>query len=277
MRAKYWILAVALAVAALPALAAEATFERNFNINGQLDLSVSNGSGNVHLVRSSGNQIHIYGRVRSGWGGSEDRVRQIAEHPPVEQTGNIVRIGAHHGSYNNVSIDYEIQAPANARLELSCGSGNINDEGVGVNARLETGSGNIVAKGVQGGFSVEAGSGNIYVEQFGEGQVRAEAGSGTLELHNIRGGMKAETGSGTIRISGTPTAAWRIEAGSGTVEVALGNNPATLDLEAGSGSIRVNRAFSQQTSSERHHVAGQLNGGGPLVHIETGSGSIRIN
>jgi hypothetical protein len=29
--------------------------------------------------------------------------------------------------------------------------------------------------------------------------------------------------------------------------------------------------------SNRHHVSGTLNGGGPTVRIETGSGSIRIH
>ena len=57
--------AAALALAALPALASEATFERNLTGNGHVELSVSTGSGNVKITHGSGNQIHIFGRVKS--------------------------------------------------------------------------------------------------------------------------------------------------------------------------------------------------------------------
>jgi hypothetical protein len=111
---KHLLVAVtaALALAALPALASEATFERTLSVNGKVELSVSTGSGNIHLTQGSGNQVHIFGRVKSGWGGSDERVREIAAHPPIEQTGNIVRIGGHHENLHNISIDYEIEAPA---------------------------------------------------------------------------------------------------------------------------------------------------------------------
>jgi len=95
----------ALALAAVPALASEATFDKTLQVNGRVELSVSTGSGNIHLTRGSDNQVHIYGRVKSNWGGSEERVREIAAHPPIEQTGNIVRIGERHQNLRNISID----------------------------------------------------------------------------------------------------------------------------------------------------------------------------
>src|SRR5271157_2801747 len=156
---RIWIATAVLAMAALPALASEATFERNLSVNGHVELSISTGSGNIHLTHGSGTQIHIFGRVKSGWnGGNEERVREIANNPPIEQTGNIIRIGAHHENYHNISIDYEIEAPANSFLEANSGSGNVTDDGVGENAKLSTGSGNIHATGLQGGFTANTGS-----------------------------------------------------------------------------------------------------------------------
>ncbi|MGD0801143.1 MAG: hypothetical protein ABR906_07505, partial [Terracidiphilus sp.] len=111
MKHLFLVATAILALAALPALAAEATFERTLSVSGHVDLSVSTGSGNIHLTRGADNQVHIFGKVKSGWGGSEDRVREIAAKPPIEQTGNIVRIGGHHENLHNISIDYEIQAP----------------------------------------------------------------------------------------------------------------------------------------------------------------------
>jgi len=95
----------ALALAAVPALASQATFERNLNVNGRVELSVATGSGSIHVTHGSGNRVHIFGKVRTNWGGSEERMREIAANPPIEQTGNIVRIGSHHENLHNISID----------------------------------------------------------------------------------------------------------------------------------------------------------------------------
>ena len=267
----------ALALAALPALASEATFERTLTVSGKVELSVSTGSGNIHLSPASGNQVHIFGRVKSGWGGSEERVKEIAAHPPIEQTGNIIRIGGHHENLRNISIDYEIEAPAEAYLEANSGSGNVTDDGVGQNAKLSTGSGEIHATGLHGGFSAGTGSGNIYAEQIGEGDVKAETGSGNIELKNLHGGLRAGTGSGNIKVGGTPASPWHLETGSGNVEFWAGNAALTLDAETGSGNIHSDKEMLTQGASGRHHITGKINGGGPTVRIETGSGDIRVH
>ena len=267
----------ALMLAAIPALGAEATFERNLQVNGKVELQVATGSGYIHLTHGTGNQIHIFGRVKSGWGGSDEQVRQIASIPPIEQTGNIVRIGARHENLHNISIDYEIQAPADAYLNAASGSGDVTDDGIGENAKLSTGSGNIHATGLHGSFSVETGSGNIDADQTGEGDVKAQTGSGNIELKNIRGGLHAETGSGSINAAGAPTAYWKLETGSGNVELWTGNASLTLDAETGSGSVHTDREMTTQGTEDHHHIMGKIGGGGPTVKIETGSGSIRVH
>jgi DUF4097 and DUF4098 domain-containing protein YvlB len=277
MKHLFTIAAAALALAALPALAAEATFERNLTCNGRVELSVATGSGNIRLTHGADNRVHIFGRVKSNWGGSEERVREIAANPPIEQTGNIVRIGARHENLHNISIDYEIEAPANAYLDAGSGSGDIVVDGVGENAKLSTGSGNIHATGLQAGFSAGTGSGNVYAEQTGQGDVKAETGSGNIELRNLRGGLRAHTGSGNIKAGGAPTSPWRLETGSGNVELWAGDAPLTLDASTGSGSIHTDREMLTQGSSDHHHLTGKMNGGGPTVRIETGSGDIRVH
>jgi hypothetical protein len=275
---KHLALAIAvLGLAAIPALATEQTFERTLSVNGRVELSVATGSGNIHITQGSGSQIHIFGRVKSNWGGNDEKVRDIAAHPPIEQTGNIVRIGVRHENLHNISIDYEIQAPAESFLDAGSGSGNVVDDGVGENAKLNTGSGNIQATGLRGNFTVATGSGNIYAEQISAGDVKAETGSGNIEVKNIKGSLRAETGSGGIKAGGAPTAPWHLQTGSGGVELWVGDAPVTLDAESGSGSIHTDREMLTQGSTDRHHVTGKLNGGGPTVRVETGSGEIRVH
>jgi DUF4097 and DUF4098 domain-containing protein YvlB len=271
------LLIAVLGLAAVPALATEQTFERTLSVNGRVELSVATGSGNIHITQGSGSQIHIFGRVKSSWGGNDEKVRDIAAHPPIEQTGNIVRIGVRHENLHNISIDYEIQAPAESFLDAGSGSGNVVDDGVGENAKLNTGSGNIQATGLRGNFTVATGSGNIYAEQISAGDVKAETGSGNIEVKNIKGSLRAETGSGGIKAGGAPTAPWHLQTGSGGVELWVGDAPVTLDAESGSGSIHTDREMLTQGSTDRHHVTGKLNGGGPTVRVETGSGDIRVH
>jgi hypothetical protein len=266
-----------LTLASVPSRAAEATFERDLTVNGRVDLTVETGAGSIHLTAGPAGKVHVFARVKSNWGGSDEKVQEIAAHPPIEQTGNIVRVGVHHQDLHNISIDYEIQAPADSFLNAASGSGTVTDDGVGVNAKLSTGSGSIRATGLQGGFSVGTGSGSIYAEQTGTGDVEAQTGSGSIELKDLHGGLHAQTGSGGVKVTGTPAAPWRIITGSGSVELWTGNAGFNLDAETGSGSVQSDREISVQGSLQRHHMIGKIGGGGPLVHVGTGSGSIRIH
>ena len=112
------LLAFALTVV-VPARATEATFERDLTVSGRVDLAINNGSGFIHLTSGPAGHVHVFARVHSSWGTSDDAVQQVAAHPPVQQTGNIVRIGPIHQNLGNVNIDYEIQAPADAYLDAA--------------------------------------------------------------------------------------------------------------------------------------------------------------
>ncbi len=276
---KAWIPSTLIiaALGTLPAFAAEQTFERTLSVSGTVTLHVSTGSGNIHIEPGSDSQVHIFGRVKSSWGANEDRVRDIANNPPIEQTGSILRIGGHMENMHNISIDYEIKAPAKAILEASSGSGDVTDTGVGVNARLNTGSGTIHATGLQESFTVETGSGDIYAEQIGSGDIKADTGSGNIELKNLNGSLKAQTGSGDIKLNGQPKVGWRVTTGSGNVDMWTDRASFNLEASTGSGDIHSDHEMTVQGSFSKHHISGKINGGGPTVRVETGSGDIRVH
>lgn len=274
---KQFYLAVAVSMlAAIPALASEATFDRSMTVSGRVELRVSTGSGNIHLAQGADNQVHVIGKIKSGWGGGEERVQQIASNPPIEQTGNTISIGGRHENLHNISIDYEIQAPADTFLEASSGWGDLIDDGVGENAKLSTGAGNIRATGMRGNFSIDIGSGSIYAVQAGKGDVKALTGSGNVELKDLNGGLNAGTGSGNIKVSGIPTSSWHVHTGSGSVEFWAGNAPLTLDASTGWGTIHCDRDMVMRGTVNTRHSTGNINGGGPTVRIETGSGDIWV-
>ncbi len=294
---------VAMTLCLPAAFAAEKSFDRTLSVNGPVTLRVSTGSGYIKVSPGSDNQVHIMGHVKSNnsWfgGSSDDAVARVAANPPIDQAGNIIRVGDDHGSdwTHHVSIDYEITTPAHTMLVAESGSGDlqisnidgtvkghtgsgsIHADKLGAGSRLETGSGTIEANNLMGSTTLQTGSGEIHAQLGSAGDVVAGTGSGDIKLENVQGAVKAETGSGSLEISGQPTAPWKLETGSGEINLRLGNNAHfTLDAETGSGSVKSDPPLTITThgSIDKHHVSGTVNGGGPTIKAETGSGDIHI-
>ncbi len=261
-----------------PESASQDTFDRTLSFSGNLALSVLTGSGNITMTKGAGGQVHIHGIVKAGHNADPAQVQQIVANPPIEQNGSVIRIGGQHGeNLHNISISYEIEAPADTTLIAETGSGNIADTGVGKDAKLQTGSGNINATGIEGGFKTQTGSGNIEIEGTGQGDAKAQTGSGNIDLKGVAGALEAQTGSGEIKAEGKPASPWKLQTGSGSIELSTGNAPVDLDASTGSGKISTDQPMAMQTSSDKHRVHGQINGGGPEVRVETGSGDVHIH
>ena len=271
-------------VAATTAFAADGNFVRTLNVGGSPNVSVSTGSGYIHLNPGSGNQVNIVAHLRSshGWmsGGNDvdSRIQQIVSNPPIVQNGNDITIGERHNNdlYRNINIDYDITLPKASAINAATGSGDVQIQDVGANIKAQSGSGTVRAHGIQGPATLGTGSGDIELQQTGPGDVKAETGSGSIRLNGLAGALKASTGSGDIEAAGQPTTDWKLSTGSGSVRLVVGNAHFNLDADTGSGSINVTQPITMQGSLNRHHVSGVVNGGGPTIRVGTGSGDIQI-
>lgn len=323
-----WSLAM-LAALALPmglavslyAHAAEGSFDRTLKVTGPVELNVRTGSGNIDVRTGDASSVHVRGmiRVNGGWHISaeeaERKVRALESKPPIEQTGNTIRIGhiEDPALRRHVSISYELVVPAETRLTSHTGSGDQSITGLGGPVRAdtgsgnlkissisgtaradtgsgdielgsvkgdvyaETGSGNIRAAGCGSAFVASTGSGDVRLEQTGPGSASVESGSGNLEISGAHGSVNFHTGSGDITAQGELVAAWKLDTGSGNVTVRLPGEPA-FDLYAhtGSGEITTNHPITVQGKVGRHELRGKVRGGGYLLDVGTGSGDIRI-
>lgn len=274
------ILALAFAPAAL--FAAEGTFDKTLQVTGAATLNVSTGAGYIHITPGPDGSVHIIGHIHAShnWlGGTspELRVRQITDHPPIVQTGNSIEVGQ-HTHYENVAIDYVITAPRGTDVRASAGSGDLNISNLDAPLKATTGSGTIEANDLTGNVVLNAGSGDIHALMSHADQVRAGTGSGNIQLQGVTGGLDAKTGSGDITIGGRPGSEWKLATGSGSVTLNTGTNARlTLDASVGSGDIHSDAPLTIHGKPDRHHVMGEINGGGPLVRIQTGSGDVRIH
>jgi len=304
----------------LAARAAEGHFSRTLQVSGPVDLEVQTGSGNVEVRTGDNSNVRITGTVRSssGWFDSSDaesKVRYIENNPPIEQHGNLIKIGRfdNHEMEHNISISYEIVVPAETRLRsntgsgdqninglrgpveassgsgtlrlasigdavrVSTGSGHINVDGVKGEVHASTGSGQIQATGVAGGLHASTGSGSVTLRQTAPGDVEVNTGSGTLELEGVHGHVRAQTASGNIRVEGEGRESWRLSTASGNVTVRLpGQQGFTLRAHTVSGGIHTDREMTVQGSLNKHELEGKVGDGGFLLDVSTVSGNIRV-
>jgi DUF4097 and DUF4098 domain-containing protein YvlB len=286
----------------LPALLyarSESHFDRTLQVSGAVNLDVVTGSGDITVKVGGSNQVIIHGTVHSNNGifGDESAVQKVQSSPPIEQSGNSIRIG-----YNlpddvkrHVAIDYEITLPADTTLQAHSGSGNVAVEGVrsavdaqtgsgdirvkdlGSKLHAQTGSGNIRAEAVAAPFWGQTGSGDIEADLTGSGDVDVHTGSGSIRIRGIKGGVRARTGSGNVEADGAVSGPWQIHSGSGNIILAVGSGSGfNLNVHTSSGSIHSNLPITVQGSLGKNELKGTVKGGGPEVEASTGSGDVEL-
>lgn len=315
-------LASLAAVAPLAAQAAvEGQFERTLKVTGPVELEVTTGSGNITVRPGDAGSVRIKGTIRASdsWLGlgqtAEEKVRALEASPPIEQTGNTIRIGRIEDRElrRNISISYELVVPVETRLRADTGSGDQTIEGLRgpVNADTgsgnvkmsnigaevhadtgsgdvelhsiqgsvyaDTGSGSVLATGIAGGFVADTGSGDVKVELTAPGAVKIDTGSGSVQASGVRGSLDVDTGSGNITVEGEPAGVWRLEAGSGEISLRLPPQASVeLSLQTDSGRIHLGQPITVQGTIGRSQVRGKLGNGGVLVEARTGSGDIHL-
>jgi hypothetical protein len=242
----------------------EATFDKTLSTNGAPILSVSTGSGYIHITPGPDNQVHIIGHIHShsgllSSGGDADSAKQIASNPPITQSGNTITVATPHTD-SNISIDYDVTTPRSTSLAAHSGSGSIQ------------------ITGMQSPVSADSGSGSLRLALANSTDVKARTGSGSIHIEGVAGGLNTSTGSGSIEVAGNLTTDWRLSTGSGSIRLRLPDNARfTLNASTGSGTVHVDQPIVMQGSLNRHQVSGTVNGGGPALRASTGSGSITIN
>ncbi len=282
--------------------AEDGRFERTLKVTGMTQVEVSTGSGNIAVHTGDNSSVKVIGHIHANhswlFGGNEaDKVKRIEANPPIEQTGNIIKIGKINDPElrRNISIDFEVWVPEQTTTRASSGSGDVFAENLKASLNASTGSGNVQARRITGevkantgsgdvdlqeiagNVTADTGSGNVKVSMTGDGSLRLGTGSGDVTASHVKGGLRARTGSGNVTADGDATSDWSVETGSGDVNVSLPQN-ARFELAAstGSGDLSIGREITMSGNMDKHRIRGKVNGGGPLVQLETSSGNIRL-
>jgi DUF4097 and DUF4098 domain-containing protein YvlB len=279
-----------LLVPALMHARVEGHFDRTLQVSGSVSLDVTTGSGDITVKAGGTDKVVMHGTVRSNnewFSNAESAVHNVESNPPIQQSGNSVRIGYDlpEDVRRHVSISYEITVPTDTTVQVHSGSGSLGVEGVRAEVQAQTGSGEIRVRDVGGRSRVQTGSGSIRAENVaatfyahtGSGDVDVQTGSGGAHLRGVKGSLHARSGSGDLSADGNVAGPWNLHTGSGAIRLAVGSGSGfNLDAHTGSGSIHSDLPITVQGSLGRHELKGTVRGGGPDVQVSSGSGDVEI-
>ncbi len=268
---------------ALPLVAEDATFDRTLKVTGPVNLEVVTGAGHITVRAGAPGTISVHGTLHPGFclglcGGGDDEqiIKAIVANPPIEQSGNTVRIG-HLGEtqrHNNIAISYDVVVPADTKLLSKTGSGRQEISGIAGPAEVSAGSGTLSISNIGNEVRVHTGSGSITMNDL-KGSVRAHAGSGSIKGEHIGTGTGVQTRA-TYQGNNLPLAqSGRAESGNSFSESSPSAG-AYLDFETGSGSIRLNDVHGilrAHSGSGSINIEGQPTGDWSMV---AGSGGIVV-
>jgi DUF4097 and DUF4098 domain-containing protein YvlB len=280
------------------------------------ELILANVSGDINIVRGSGSDIAVE-IVKTARGSDDAEAKELLTLVEVEvvERNNRAEVRTRYPQGDemrrnnrrnvNVSVAYNVTAPAGVRIRATSISGaitardikgEISAESVSGAVRIVNGgrvgsaksiSGNVEVSEteIDGALNASTASGNVVLRKVKARQVEVGSISGDVVLEDIDSAqVEGQTVSGSVSFGGALAKGARYEftSHSGNVTVALGGN-AGFEVEATSfsGSIRSDFSFGNSGDAERarwrRSVRGVVGDGSAVIELTTFSGSITIS
>ena len=215
-----------------------------------------------------------------------------------------------NGSNN---LHFEVRVPRQTRVDLKSSGGGIQasnlegtaglrSSGGGVKATdvtgdvtLDTSGGGVTVERIHGNAKLDTSGGSIHVRSV-IGNVHADTSGGGIEVDGVTGNLDASTSGGGVHVTdvggqlnaessgGSVTAELRTvmpaggtlsSSGGGVSLQVLSTARFTVDASASGGSVRCDLPVTTHHVS-RTALQGDVNGGGPLLRLESSGGGVSI-
>ena len=180
-------------------------FERSFPATASTRLDVTTNRGKITVHAGATADVVVVGRVsvRVAWNSPGNAValaRSTANQPPVEQTGDTIRLQIPRDGRTRraVTIAYEVLVPAGIRVVTHSESGETRVDGVRGTVSVRTQSGAITLADL-GATRVDTGSGAVSID--GAGPLSVTTSSSGIEMTRISGNLDVRTQSGRVTAS----------------------------------------------------------------------------
>jgi DUF4097 and DUF4098 domain-containing protein YvlB len=269
-----------LAVFLLVAVAsAENTKNFHYTVGDGAQVSIYNLNGKVSVHPSKARVVNVTARITS------DKVEIDSQ-----QNGNRIEVRTHmlqKVSPQDAAVDYEIQVPADASLNIESAMGPIQVENLSGDVVLSGESAEVLARGINSGsLQIETVSGPVTLQDISKCRVQVTSTTGAVDLKAVTGpNVVIKTASGDIHYTGdfAGGGTYALFNNSGEIVVSLPAS-ASVDVKARSmkGSVESNFPFRKNEHPgfafvEGRTLAGTANSGASSVELHSLNGKIRIN
>jgi len=290
---------------------------RTLKVGANGELQLANISGDIVVSRGGGNDVSVE-IIKTARGRTDDDARellQLVQVEVIERAGRAeVKTQYPQGDEMrrnnrrnvNVSVAYNVSAPAGIRLRATSISGSVtvrdikgdlSAESVSGIVRIFNGGRITSAKSISGSVEVNDTEidGNFNASSVSGGVILRRVKARQLDLGSISGDVllddvdsqqvQAQTVSGNVRFGGAVAKGGRYELSShsGNLSVALGGSTGfEVEATSFSGSIRSDFSFNSGSSDQgntrwRKSIRGVYGDGSAILDLTTFSGSIVIS
>lgn len=245
------------------------TTDDTFSVSRAPALNIDSFGGDIEVRAGESGTVRIVARRQAR---SEADLGRIAVN--VDEHDGGLDVETHKPTtLQNASVDLQITAPPDARIEARTGGGNVQVVDLTGEIVVNTGGGNITIDGSTGDVNARTGGGDIDIDGPA-GKVDASTGGGDVTIRGASSDVKVRTGGGNLRVEG---ARGNVDANTGGGNITIGDSDGTISVSTGGGEITVRSATGRITGSTgggNISYEGRLEGD---CQLDTGGGNITLD
>ncbi len=277
------------------------TLRENFEIPAGIKvIKIENNIGEVKVDTRSGNSVAVTAklRFRTHLRRNYHKNDQILSKLTGEVQGDhfVIRVTEPDEGFSigNPIVSLTVAVPEGISVDINNNTGAVKVDNVGGDLNLEVNTGEIkvdnVARNltirnnfgaitvdsVRGNADISTKTGRIKVEQI-LGTAKVESSAGEIILDECNGPVEASVNAGHLKVNLLKAAVSTFESKMGSIEIGL---PAEagffLNADCSMGEIHSDFPVSIKRDMAASSANGEVNGGGPLIKIQTKTGSISL-
>ncbi len=269
----------------------EANLTRTFAVDREGKLSMDVDRGGIHVVGADQDtvEVRVKRQVRRANQSEADRI--LAEQELVlEQSGNEISINSKDppslsGSSGwgfmkpELDVNYEVTVPRKFDVHLKTAGGGINVAAIQGPVYVRTEGGGLEFKDVEGNVDGQTQGGGIQATGCKGSLVIKTEGGGITVLSFAGPSVQGTTEGGgiTADFAVSPRSDCLLHTEGGSVTARLpATAQVTLAARTEGGRVKSELPVQTEGKTEGNQLRGKINGGGPLLKLETKGGSIRV-
>jgi len=269
----------AVPLAATPAAAEtfKERFEHTYPLSAGGAFTLRDVNGAVSVTAWDKNEVHVVAEKQVKARDAEEGKRRLAELKiEVKANPNDLRIDTHFprqnggggffswlaGEGGSGGVSYKVEVPRGIKVDVETVNGALSVRGTGGDLKAETTNGAVDVAGIRG-------------------KARLGTTNGAISATDAAGAVIAETTNGSIEIELKQVdrgADMSFETTNGHITLKVPKSiQASISASTTNGRVSTDLPIELRGKSSKHHLDGDVNGGGGKLHLESTNGGIEIN